>query len=62
MIWKEVEIRFGKEIANAMKKSHYLEGITVTYDENCEIDYPESDIELAFKDVMGYSIHYSEWD
>ena len=62
MIWKEVEIRFGKEMADAMKHSQYLQGITVTLDENGEIDYPESDIWLAFKDVMGERIHPFEID
>ena len=61
MIWKEVETRFGKEMADAMKHSHYLQGITVSLKDG-EVDYPESDIWLAFKDVMGERIHPFEID
>lgn len=30
MIWKEVESKYGKKIANKMHKSNYLQGITVS--------------------------------
>ena len=39
MLWHEVETKFGKEIANAMKHSKYLQGITVSFRDD-EIDYP----------------------
>ena len=61
MIWTEVETKFGKEMADAMKHSQYLQGITVSFKDG-EIDYPESDIWLAFKDVMGEKINYFEID
>ena len=62
MIWKIVEETYGKENAEKMKHSNYLQGITVSLNEDGEIDYPESDIELAFKDVKGEKIHSYEWD
>lgn len=61
MLWRDVEIQFGKEMADAMKHSQYLQGITVSFKDG-EIDYPESDIRLAFKDVMGEKIYLYEID
>lgn len=62
MIWEEVEKEYGKEMADRMSKSEMLRGITVEFTEDGKIDYPESDIRLAYKDVMGISIHPLEWD
>lgn len=62
MIWKIVEKIYGKEIASKMKKSPYLQGITVSITKDGETDYPESDIELAFKDIKKEKIYNYEWD
>lgn len=62
MIWEEVEKEYGKEIANKMKSSKYLRGITLSFTEDGKTDFPESDIRLAYKDVTGKPIYYEEWD
>ena len=62
MIWKEVEEKYGKKIADKMKKSGCLRGITVTKTKDGEINIPECDIKIAYKDVMGYPIGDWEWD
>lgn len=62
MIWESVINKYGKETARKMKKSSYLQGITVSFTKDGEINYPESDIRLAFKDVMGKKIYSFEMD
>lgn len=62
MIWSEVEKKCGKEMADIMKKSRFLNGITVKILPNGEWDIPEEDIELAFRDVNGIAIGPEEWD
>ena len=61
MKWSEVEEKFGKKIADKMKESDYLKGITVRIKDG-EIDIPYSDIFLAYRDVMGDHIDWWEWD
>lgn len=62
MIWKEVEKEYGKETADKMKLSKYLKNITLSFTKDGKTDIPESDIRLAYKDVMHISIHPLEWD
>jgi len=62
MLWKEVIKKYGKKMAAKMKKSSYLEGITVSIDKNGKMDIPERDIEIAYKDVTGKKISDAEWD
>ena len=62
MIWKDVEEQYGMDMANRMKNSKMLTGITVTIQEDGEFDIPERDIELAYRDVTGGYIHPFEWD
>ncbi|GAI09732.1 unnamed protein product [marine sediment metagenome] len=62
MIWEEVEEKYGKEIADKMKKSKMMCGITMSLRADGKTDIPERDIELAYKDVMGKPIHPLEWD
>ena len=62
MLWNEVIKEYGKETANKMKSSKYLQGITLSFTEDGKTDFPESDIRLAYKDVMGKPIYYEEWD
>ena len=61
LTWHQVEKKFGKELADKMKKSDYLKGITV-----CTIGsityIPPSDIERAYKDVTGKPINHLDWD
>ena len=62
MIWSEVIKKYGKELADKMRKSKYLQGITVELTEEGKVDIPEGDIRLAYKDVMGKPIYYEEMD
>lgn len=62
MIWQEVINEYGEEMADKMKKSKMLIGITMTILPSGEMDIPESDIRLAYKDVTGQKIHNLEWD
>ena len=62
MIWSDVEKKYGKEIADKMAKSEYLMAITVRKRSDGEIDIPERDIYLAYKDVVGKPIHPFEFD
>ena len=52
MIWKEVEERYGKEIADKMAQSDMLTGITVVMRDG-EADIPYRDIDRAYMDVIG---------
>ena len=60
MRWTEVVEKYGKKMAKKMKKSQYLKGITVTAYPDGVTNIPESDIERAYKDIMGYPIYM--WD
>ena len=60
MLWEEIEEKYGKEIGQKMKKQ--LKGITVRVRKDGKIDFPESDIRLAYKIVTGKKVHSSEWD
>lgn len=62
MLWEEVEKKYGKKLAAKMKKSKWLHGITVKIRKDGKIDIPECDIDRAYRDVTGKSIHPSEWD
>ena len=62
MIWEDVEKKYGKELADKMRKSKYLQGITVELTEEGKVDIPEGDIKLAYKDVTGKPIYYEEMD
>ena len=62
MIWKDIEKEYGKETADEMKQSSYLRRITISFTEDGEIDYPESDIRLALKDIKKEKIGEYEWD
>ena len=59
MIWKEVEEKYGKTAADLMRKSPWLEGITVTM-RGGEMDIPEEDIERAHNWAVGKRC--SGWD
>ena len=63
MLWKTVEAKFGKKLADKMSKSKYLIGITITIDPKTgEDDIPKSDIYLAYRDVKGLPINPIGWD
>lgn len=62
MLWEEVISKYGKEMADKMKKSQFLIGNTVTITDDGELDIPEKDIELAYKDVTGKKVYQFEWD
>jgi hypothetical protein len=60
--WDNVEKRYGKEIADKMKESEWLSCITVVMLPNGEPDIPQSDIDNAYRDVMGEKVPYWMWD
>lgn len=60
--WEQVEIEFGKELSERMKKSKYLQGITMTMNDDGTTDIPESDIACAYKDITGMEIAWWEYD
>jgi hypothetical protein len=60
--WSEVEKKYGKELSDKMSKSQYLECITVTLAFDGTWDYPERDIDLAYRDIMKLPISSLEWD
>lgn len=62
MLWNEVIKKYGKETADKMKSSKYLQNITLSFTEDGKTDIPESDVRLAYKDVMNLPIHFFEWD
>lgn len=62
MIWVEVEKKYGKKLADKMKKSPYLKGITITMAPNGEADIPESDIRNAWKWAVGRKVEAWEID
>ena len=62
MKWREVELLYGKDLANEMAKSRFLEYITVVLNKDGEFEIPEHDIYLAFKDVTGQQIYPLEQD
>jgi hypothetical protein len=61
MIWQEVEEKYGKEIADKMKTSHWLDCITITMRDG-EPDIPEEDLDRAYRSIQGLPIHPLEWD
>ncbi len=61
MRWKEIEKKYGKKLAEKIRKSKMLEGITISL-KNGEEDIPERDIELAIKEIKGEKISDMEWD
>ena len=59
---KETEAirKYGKETYQKMCK--FMNGITVSLDKDGEVDIPERDLELAYKQLHGYKMHPFEWD
>lgn len=57
---KEADQKYGKENIEKMKKTGWLDGITVSLNEKGEIDVPEEDYERAFKAVYNKPIY--DWD
>jgi len=61
MFWKSVVEEFGFEMSERMKKSKFLQCITVVIKDN-EWNYPRRDIILAYKDITNQYISPLEWD
>jgi len=61
MFWSEVIETYGSETAALMAESEQLCCITVEMKDG-KVDYPSRDIDLAYRDVMGFDIHPFEWD
>lgn len=60
MEWSEVKTRYGEKLAKKMRTCPYLKGITVKIKSNGHIDFPESDIYIAWKWATGKKVH--EWE
>lgn len=61
MFWKDVIETYGSKTAALMENSEMLCCVTVELKDG-EWDYPERDIDLAFRDVTGQHISPLEWD
>ena len=57
-----VEKKYGKKVADKMKDSPYLQGITCRLTETGEVDIPERDIDLAYRWLTKQKISEGEWD
>lgn len=60
--WKEVVERCGVEIAEKIKQSGWLDGITCYMDEEGVAVIPQRDIDVALKAIRGEEIGDWEWD
>ena len=59
----KVEDAIKKYGAENYKKMGEFMGIhTVSVDKDGQIDIPERDLELAYKQLSGYKPHWTEWD
>lgn len=52
--------KYGKETFEKM--GEYMDGITISVDEDGDIDIPDRDLELAYKQLKGYKLNPEEWD
>lgn len=59
---KEVIKKVGKEMWDKMVATKWLDGITVTMNENGETNIPQSDIDRAYRAAKGEKIHPLNWD
>lgn len=59
---KEAEKFYGKDMLKKMRKTGWLDGITVSLNDKGEIDVPESDYDRAFRAVKKKKIGAFEWD
>lgn len=60
MVTEKVAIKkYGKK--TYIKMLEFLDGITISYNDNGEADIPESDLELAY-DLVSKGRSYREWD
>ena len=59
---KEAEKKYGKRLWNKIKRSKWMDGITVSLNENGETDIPECDIERAYRDVTNQKTYSLDWD
>lgn len=60
--WKQVVEKYGEEMAEKMRDSEWLYGITCTILPSGEIDIPQRDIDIAFRAANGETISEMEWD
>lgn len=60
MLWEQVEKKYGKKLANRMKK--HIGMVTVVVRKDGKLDIPESDIHLAYRAVKKMKTHPLEWD
>ena len=60
--WKSVEKKYTKTVADKMRKSPYLQGITCKLTKTGEVDIPERDIDLAYRWLTKQKIGVEEWD
>lgn len=58
---KQIEKKYGTEVTERMKKSGWLDGITVTILPDGSHDIPQVDIDRALKAICGRAPVY-DWD
>jgi len=57
---EEAKEMYGEELYNKMRKSRYLRGITLCFNDKGESDIPLGDWENAKRDVLGLPVY--GWD
>ena len=50
---KEAEKKYGKEMIEKMKRTGYLDGITISFTNKGEPDVPDEDYERAYRAAKG---------
>ena len=61
MIESEIIEHYGYNVWQAMKTSHWLNGITLTMRDG-QADIPEEDLDRAYRHIQGLPISSVEWD
>lgn len=59
---KEAIQKYGPEMLEKMRNTGWLDGITVSLNENGEIDIPNSDYDRAYRAAKGEKVSNIEWD
>lgn len=60
--WEQVVERYGKDVAEKIKQSGWLDGITCYMNEEGVAVIPQRDIDVALKAIRGEEIGDLEWD
>jgi len=60
--WEQVVERYGKDVADRMAKSRWLDCITCYMNEEGVAVIPQRDIDIALRAINGEEIGDWEWD